>query len=96
MKLIRKILVLVAAGLTGATHLLAQDLHFSQFFNSPLTTNPANTGFIPDADFRLGALYRNQYSSILSTPYKTISIYGDAQLLRNQLENGWLGVEVLF
>ena len=21
-----------------------QDLHFSQFFNSPLTTNPANTG----------------------------------------------------
>ncbi len=22
----------------------AQDLHFSQFFNSPLTTNPANTG----------------------------------------------------
>ncbi|MBS1574874.1 MAG: hypothetical protein JST09_06180, partial [Bacteroidetes bacterium] len=32
----------------------AQDLHFSQFFNSPLTTNPANTGFIPDGDYRLG------------------------------------------
>ncbi len=29
-----------------------QDLHFSQWFNSPLTTNPANTGFIPDADYR--------------------------------------------
>ncbi|MEO6488323.1 MAG: PorP/SprF family type IX secretion system membrane protein [Ferruginibacter sp.] len=70
----------------------AQDLHFSQFFNSPLTTNPANTGFIPDADYRLGAHYRNQWSSIMAVPYKTISVFGDAQLFRNQLENGWLGV----
>ena len=70
----------------------AQDLHFSQFFNNPLTVNPANTGFIPDADYRLGASYRNQYSSILAEPYKTFSVYGDAQLLRNQIQNGWLGV----
>lgn len=69
-----------------------QDLHFSQFFNSPLTTNPANTGFIPDADFRIGAHYRNQYSNIMSVPYKTMSIYGDAQLMRNKIENGWLGI----
>ena len=37
----------VASGILGATMLHAQDLHFSQFMNSPLTTNPANTGFIP-------------------------------------------------
>ena len=37
-----------------------QDLHFSQFMNSPLLTNPANTGFIPDGDYRLGVNYRNQ------------------------------------
>jgi type IX secretion system PorP/SprF family membrane protein len=73
----------------------AQDLHFSQFFNSPLTTNPANTGFIPDADYRLGVHYRNQWSSIMSAPYKTISAFGDAQLFRNTLENGWLGVGAL-
>ena len=30
----------------------AQDLHFSQYFNAPLLTNPANTGFEPDADWR--------------------------------------------
>jgi type IX secretion system PorP/SprF family membrane protein len=69
----------------------AQDLHFSQFFNSPLTTNPANTGFIPDADYRLGANYRNQWSSIMAVPYKTMSIFGDAQMFRDKLENGWLG-----
>lgn len=70
----------------------AQDLHFSQFFNSPLTTNPANTGFIPDADYRFGAHFRNQYSNLLSNPYKTLSIFGDAQIMRDRLENGWLGI----
>ena len=29
---------------------MGQDLHFSQFFNSPLTTNPANTGYTLTAD----------------------------------------------
>ena len=69
-----------------------QDLHFSQFFNSPLTTNPANTGFIADADYRIGASYRNQYSNLMAAPYKTFSVFGDAQVFRNRLENGWLGL----
>lgn len=81
-------IVLCLGGLSTS----AQDLHFSQWFNSPLTTNPANTGFIPDADYRIGANYRNQYVNILSVPYKTMSIYGDAQVLRDRFENGWLGV----
>jgi type IX secretion system PorP/SprF family membrane protein len=72
--------------------LYAQDLHFSQFINSPLTTNPANTGFVPDADFRLGVNYRNQWASILANPYKTFSAWGDVQLFKNKLENGWLGL----
>ncbi len=69
----------------------AQDLHFSQFFNSPLTTNPANTGFLPDADYRLTAHYRNQWSSIMAVPYKTMSISGDVQMFRDRFENGWMG-----
>ena len=92
MKKNRKIFLLILLGMQLVNSLPAQDLHFSQFFNSPLSTNPANTGFIPDADYRLGAHYRNQYSSILSSPYKTISVFGDAQLLRNKIENGWLGI----
>ena len=69
-----------------------QDLHFSQFFNSPLTTNPANTGFIPDGDYRLGINYRNQWSSIMTVPYKTMSVFGDVQLLKDRFENGWVGL----
>src|SRR6195952_1944762 len=92
MKINRKIIWVLAVVLPLSGGLYAQDLHFSQFFNSPLTTNPANTGFIPDADYRVGASYRNQYSSILAAPYKTMSIFVDAQLFRDRLENGWLGV----
>jgi type IX secretion system PorP/SprF family membrane protein len=87
-----KILILIVCSLRLEASLMAQDLHFSQFFNSPLVTNPANTGFIPDADFRIGANYRNQWSSIMSVPYKTVSAFGDAQVLRDRLENGWLGL----
>lgn len=85
--------MLLLLGLVGvAGSLEAQDLHFSQYFNSPLTTNPANTGFIPDADYRIGAQYRNQWSNVMTVPYKTMSVFGDAQLFRDRLETGWLGV----
>ena len=87
-----KYIFLITYYLLLVSSLHAQDLHFSQFFNNPLVTNPANTGFIPDADYRIGASYRNQYSSIMAVPYKTISIYGDAQVFRDKLENGWLGL----
>jgi type IX secretion system PorP/SprF family membrane protein len=69
----------------------AQDLHFSQFMNSPLTTNPANTGFIPDGDYRLGINYRNQWSALMAVPYKTMSVFGDVQLMKDRFENGWIG-----
>jgi type IX secretion system PorP/SprF family membrane protein len=71
---------------------IAQDLHFSQFINSPLTTNPANTGFIPDGEYRFGVNYRNQWSSIMSMPYKTMSAFGDVQVMKNRFDNGWLGL----
>ena len=75
-----------------ATFSHGQDLHFSQFFNSPLTTNPANTGFIPDGDYRLGINYRNQWSSIMTVPYKTMSAFGDVQVGKDRFENGWIGL----
>ena len=86
----RSLLILMMTVITY-TAVKAQDLHFSQWYNSPLSTNPANTGFIPDADYRLGANYRNQWSSIMSVPYKTMSVWGDVQLLRDRIESGWLG-----
>ena len=70
----------------------SQDLHFSQFMNSPLFINPANTGFIPDGDYRMGINYRNQWSSVMTIPYNTMSVFGDVQLMQNHDNTGWLGL----
>lgn len=88
----KKKLLIICLSILSIHFADAQDLHFSQWFNSPLTVNPANTGFIPDADYRLGANYRNQWSSVMTVPYKTMSIWGDAQVFRNRIESGWLGL----
>jgi len=92
MRGVKKISILGCCIIWATLQGRAQDLHFSQWFNSPLTTNPANTGFIPDADYRLGANYRDQWSPIMSVPYRTMSIWGDAQVFRNRIENGWVGL----
>jgi len=69
----------------------AQGLHFSQYFNSPLLVNPANTGFNPDYDYRVGGNYRNQWADV-GNPFKTMSLWGDTKLFTNRFENGWVGV----
>ena len=70
---------------------MAQDLHFSQYFNAPILVNPANTGFNPDNDYRLGINYRTQYAN-LGSPYKTMSAWGDVKLFADRFENGWIGL----
>ena len=78
-----------AAALAGNAY--AQDLHFSQYFNTPMLVNPANTGFNPDFDYRIGGNYRNQWASV-GNPYKTMSVWGDTKLFANRFEDGWIGV----
>lgn len=46
--------------LAGSGALAAQDLHFTQFYASPLLLNPAMTGLF-DGKYRLSAIYRNQW-----------------------------------
>ena len=80
--------------LTGSA--MAQDVHFSQFFTSPLTLNPAMTGLLPD-DFRLAVDYRNQWSSVSSHPYVTATASFDAALLKGKLPEGdALGLGAMF
>lgn len=68
-----------------------QDIHFSQYYNAPMLVNPANTGFNPDFDYRVGVNYRSQWANI-GSPYKTMSAWGDVKVLGNRLETGWLGL----
>jgi len=61
----------------------AQDPHFSQFFASPLTLNPALTGKF-DGDLRVTGNYRNQWPSI-NRAFVTTTAAIDFPILRNSV-----------
>jgi type IX secretion system PorP/SprF family membrane protein len=50
----------------------SQDRLFSQFYASPLTLNPALTGAF-EGKYRVSAIYRDQWSKALESPYATFS-----------------------
>ena len=60
------------------TKLHAQDIHFSQFFETPLLRNPALAGIFT-GDIRLQMVYRDQWGSV-SEGYKTGSLNGEYKL----------------
>ncbi len=64
----------------------AQDPHFSQFFASPLTLNPAFTGKF-DGQLRLAANHRDQWPSIPKA-YVTTSASVDFSILKKKIPDG--------
>ncbi len=61
----------------------AQDPHFSQFFASPLTLNPALTGKF-DGTFRFAINHRNQWPAF-NNVYTTTSVSVDFAVLKKKL-----------
>ncbi|MBX2888888.1 MAG: PorP/SprF family type IX secretion system membrane protein [Ferruginibacter sp.] len=64
----------------------AQDPHFSQFFASPLTLNPAFTGKF-DGTWRLAVNHRDQWPSIPKA-YVTTSASFDMGILKDRIPDG--------
>lgn len=64
----------------------AQDPHFSQFFSSPLTLNPAFTGKF-DGQLRLAANHRDQWPSIPKA-YVTTSASLDFGIMKDRIPKG--------
>lgn len=71
----------------------AQDIHFSQFYASPLNLNPALTGTAPD--YRIAGIYRNQWRSV-SVPFQTYSASGDARIPIKKLKKDILAAGLVF
>jgi type IX secretion system PorP/SprF family membrane protein len=72
----------------------AQDPHFSQFFSSPLTLNPALTGKF-DGNLRVAGNYRNQWPAF-NNVYTTSTVSVDFSVLKKYLpDNDTWGIGIL-
>lgn len=70
----------VLVGVLIAVSVSAQDIHFSQFYMSPLNLNPAMTG-VNNCKTRMVANYRNQWSGALAAnAYNTYSVSYDQKM----------------
>ncbi len=85
---------IAAACMLSAAATVAQDIHFSQFRQSPLNLNPAYAGYF-DGDYRFGGNHRNQWKSV-TTPFKTFSGYFDMHIPFPGSSNSRLGTGILF
>ena len=86
----KKLLLIVGAVAVLAKPAMAQDVHFTQYFTSPLTLNPAMTGLINE-DLRFAANYRTQWASASaqsSNAYNTATFSFDFAALKNVLPEG--------
>ena len=78
----RKLIILSSLSLwLGSTQ--AQDPHFSQFFSSPLTLNPAFTGKF-FGTYRVAGNYRNQWPTI-NNAFTTATASADFHIMQNRI-----------
>jgi type IX secretion system PorP/SprF family membrane protein len=75
-------------------HLSAQDIHYTQFYNSPININPALTG-IYNGDQRYMGSVRDQWRSV-PVPWFTFSGSYDQKIYLDKHEEGFFGVGGIF
>jgi len=74
--------------------IVAQDLHYSQYFNSPLNLNPALTSYT-QSQYRFTLNNKNQWASV-TIPYKTLSASFETKILNFKRKRTFVGLGVLF
>ena len=71
-----------------------QDLHYSQFYNAPLSVSPGLTGIF-NGDKRVTVSFRDQGRSI-PVPYTTLSVGYDQKFYPKRARKGFFGAGVFF
>ncbi len=91
----RSIILLAIVNLLFCDSVFGQDIHFSQFFQTPLLRNPSLAG-IYTGDIRAQAVYRNQWNSVTDA-YQTASLDGEYKMPIGKL-NDYItfGMELLY
>lgn len=92
--MMRKVFLIVCFACGWLFSAQAQDPHFSQFFASPLTLNPAFTGKF-DGTVRVAGNYRNQWPSI-NRAFTTSTVSVDMPIMKRKIDpNDTWGVGVM-
>ncbi len=75
----------------------AQDRFFTQYYSHALSLNPALAGTM-NGTFRVNAAFRQQWSTVLQSPYSTFSAAADTRIKvsPNHFKNDQIGVGVVF
>ncbi len=88
-------------------NLQAQDIHFTQFYMTPLTLNPGFTGKF-EGTVRLGGIYRDQFRSVINQKFddgtesvrndqfKTPAAWADAPIIKGFRKKDWIGLGLSF
>jgi type IX secretion system PorP/SprF family membrane protein len=93
-KKIKLSILMIVSAFSLTTSKAQQDIHFSQFYTSPLMINPGACGMM-NGDIRLMTNFRNQWGG-LGNPFQTISASVDAPILREQLNDNFIGIGATF
>lgn len=73
----RKLFLAITIFICCVFNASAQDIHFSQFYETSILRNPSLTGVF-SGDYKISAIYRNQWSSI-SRPFQTALVNAETR-----------------
>ncbi len=75
--------------------LTGQDKLFTQAFAHPVDLNPAFSGQV-DGRYRVTIAYRDQWRSILESPFTTMGVYGDIKINLKHQQGDYFGAGFAF
>lgn len=81
------------AGILGLSIGIAQDIHFSQYNETPVLLNPALVA--QQYNFRVNGLYRSQWASAKS-PFNTFGVSAELAINKKKLKKGHLAAGLAF
>jgi type IX secretion system PorP/SprF family membrane protein len=91
MNMKNSIIIVLAICTISFGNLLAQDIHFSQFYMSPLTQNPAMAG--ANYDIEANVNYKDQWRNV-DAPYRTFGVSYDMRTMAKPDKGGFLAAGV--
>ena len=93
--MIKRLALFISLGFILTVNVVrGQDIHFSQFYMSPLTLNPALTG-VMNCNTRLVGNYRNQWASVLGkSSDNTYAVSYDQKMPVGRYDNFGFGANI--